>query len=436
MRGSKGKPNKGEQKVSLGKYLSKNLGIGVPVVSSVGLALALLIDLSWPQTLSLFLYFLFFGAAIGALVSLKNYYSLLKPIYEMEKGIILVAQGDLTQEININKKSDLADIGRVFNQMVKNFNIIIHKIGEMANLWVTSSEELSASSQEVTATNSDVASNTSKMAEEVHNQVRTLEQMRTMVTELENASRMIAQRAKSVSKEAVTSERHSEAGLAKLSEIVTTMEETNQSVNNSVRTIEDLADQSNRIGLIAETIAQVANQTNLLALNAAIEAARAGNHGRGFAVVADEIRKLAEDVASSTREVTRITTLIQHRVDYAVKGMMQTDSSVKISVASIQEAQKALEIITHSTKEVSANISDIASSSEQTLESMEEMKKHVNRFVLVSQATEATVEAIEDSTTEVASTMQNVASEAQSLAQNASQIQQELKRFKVLKAIL
>ena len=430
------KPKKKMQKVSLGRYLSKNLAIGVPVVSSVGLVIAFAIDLDFPRKILLFLCFLVSGAAIGALVSLKNYYRFLKPIYEMEQGIIQVAQGDLTQRIEISKKSDVAVLGQAFNQMMSNFNSIILKISDMANSWVTSSEDLSASSQEVTATNSDVASHTSKMAVQVRNQARTLEQMRTMVTELENASQRIAKRAMSVSMEAVKSESHSEDGLRKLSIIVTTMEEMNESVNKSVRTIEDLADQSNRIGSITETIAQVAHQTNLLALNAAIEAARAGEHGRGFAVVADEIRKLAEDVASSTREVTEITNLIQHRVNYAVQGMMQTDLKVKESVASVQEAQKALELIAYSTKEVSLNISEIASSCEQTLGSMEEMINQVNTFIQVSQASEVTAEAINESTTEVTSTMHNVATEAHSLAQNANQIQQEVERFQILKVIL
>jgi len=147
--------------------------------------------------------------------------------------------------------------------------------------------------------------------------------------------------------------------------------------------------------------------------------------------VADEIRKLAENVASSTREVTEITTLIQHSINFAVQGMLQTDSKVKESVVSIHEAQEGLNVIAHSTKAVSVDISDIAASSQQMLGSMDEMKLYVNTVIQVSEQAAVTAENIEESATEVASTMHIVATAAQTLAQNANQLQKEVERFKV-----
>ncbi|MDP4272334.1 MAG: methyl-accepting chemotaxis protein, partial [Bacteroidota bacterium] len=287
MKGRQGKLKEGKQNISLVKYLGKTLSMVVPMISTMGLIIIFLMQLNTTKSIILFLCFLLSGVITGIFASFKNYQKFLKPIYVMEQGIIQVAQGDLTQRVKIMKNSEVEELGRAFNQMMENFNGIISDIREMANSWVISSEELSASSEEVTATNSSVANQTSQMALEARDQARTLQQMKTMVTELANAAQTIAERALSVSREAVKSEKYSKEGLTKLSVIVSTMEETNESVHNSVRTIEDLADQSNRIGSITETIAQVARQTNLLALNAAIEAARAGEHGKGFAVVAD-----------------------------------------------------------------------------------------------------------------------------------------------------
>ena len=421
----------GNQNLSLLKYIWKTLFTVVPMVSAMGVAIAYLMKLEWEKSIVLFLCFLMSGLIIGIVASLKNYRRFLMPIYAMQKGIIDVAQGDLTQRVQVVQNSELSQLGYSFNHMMDNFEGIIHKIREMTNSWVISSEELSASAQEVTATNTNVADNTNQMAVEAKNQASTLQQMKVMVTELENAAQMIAERAMSVSVEAVKSEQHSEEGLKRLSEIVKTMEVTDQSMSKSVSTIENLADQSNRIGSITEAIAQVAQQTNLLALNAAIEAARAGEHGRGFAVVADEIRKLAESVATSTREVTEITDLIQHSVSNAVQEMMQTDSIVKESVSTIHKAREALTDIASSTKEVANDISDIAASSEQMLGSMEEMNRYVSTVNQISEEAAGTAETIKESTTDVTATMQIVAISAQTLAQNASQLKQEVERFKI-----
>jgi len=426
-----GKLKQKNQTISLVKYIAQTLVTVVPMVSAMGLVITYIMKLNRSESLALFFCFLLSGILIGIFASLKNYTRFLKPIYIMQQQILRVAQGDLSQRIHVSPKSQVAELGQAFNDMMDNFGGIIYKLREMAKAWAVSSEELSASSEEVTATNLNVVDFTTQMASEAREQARTQQQMQVMVSELENAAQMIAERATSVSQEAVKSEKHSEDGLSKLSVIVATMEETNKSVNNSVLTIEELAEQSNRIGSITETIAQVARQTNLLALNAAIEAARAGEQGKGFAVVADEIRKLAENVASSTREVTDITSLIQKSISSVVEGMMKTDSKVKESVVSIHDAQETLAIIANSTKDVSVNISDIAASSEQMLGSMEEMNLYVDRVKQVSEEAVQKAEHIEESTTEVTATMQIVAATAQSLAQNASQIQDVVGQFKV-----
>ena len=152
----------------------------------------------------------------------------------------------------------------------------------------------------------------------------------------------------------------------------------NEKMHMMTQAMDDISFRSGEIGKIIKTIEDIAFQTNILALNAAVEAARAGAAGKGFAVVADEVRNLASKSAEASKNTAAL-----------IEG---TIASVSHGSALTAETAEALQRVTDMAKEIFASIEQISSGMQQQNDSISQISIGIDQISSVVQNNSATAE--------------------------------------------
>jgi methyl-accepting chemotaxis protein len=192
---------------------------------------------------------------------------------------------------------------------------------------------------------------------------------------------------------------NSEAAAGLMSEVQRRVSDSNQAFATMMSSMDAIRESSARVSKIIKTIDEVAFQTNILALNAAVEAARAGEAGMGFAVVAEEVRNLAQRSA----EAARITgALIEESIATTHSGTRHVEL-VATSVASI----------TDSVERTKRLIDDVSSATAEQSRGIDHVLHAIAEVEKIAQGTAATAEqnaaAGEELTTQTQQSLETVA---------------------------
>jgi hypothetical protein len=154
--------------------------------------------------------------------------------------------------------------------------------------------------------------------------------------------------------------------------------ESNAALDQMVASMAAIKESSSRVARIIKTIDEIAFQTNILALNAAVEAARAGEAGLGFAVVADEVRNLAQRSAQAARDTTG---LIEESIARSTEG-----------VTNLEAVAKAVASITGSVASVQRIVDEVREASQQQTQGIDQVAQAIAQMEQVTMTTAATAE--------------------------------------------
>lgn len=252
-------------------------------------------------------------------------------IHAINQTVDSLHQGNLTHQIETSFEGEL-------NLLKDNLNGTVSYLNRTMIQVMDNSAEVNSGIEQIAQGNRDLSERTQSQAASLEEIAAAVEQMTAAITQTADNG----QKAQTFSAQtlALTDKAHLVMG-------------------ESITSMTEIKDASERINTFIELIDSIAFQTNLLALNAAVEAARAGEQGRGFAVVAGEVRSLA---SKSSDAATEIRTLIEQVVSQVQQGadkLDETNSEFERVTQGIQSVNDLITEISHSAREQATGLSQV-----------------------------------------------------------------------------
>lgn len=320
---------------------------------------------------------------------------LTRPILEIEDAIKAMAKGDMSSQVTYKSKDELGDlaenlrfvlttlssyIGHICERMdslatgdltvemdmdyLGEFESIRHSGNKIISALNDTLGQLQQASEQVANGSEQVSSGAQALSQGATEQASSVEELAATLGELSNQVNDTAANSRDVNQ--LISDTAKEINNSKLK------------MESMVRAMSNINECSSEIEKIIKTIEDIAFQTNILALNAAVEAARAGEAGKGFAVVADEVRSLA----SKSQEAAKNTTVLINNSLNAVSEGSQIAT----------DTQSSLLKVVDSADKIAENMAKITESADLQAEGISQVTQGIDQISSVIQTNSATAE--------------------------------------------
>ncbi|MCI8854521.1 MAG: HAMP domain-containing protein [Lachnospiraceae bacterium] len=334
---------------------------------------------------------------VGVFFSFVVIRSIKMPISEIENAAIKMAEGDLDVEISYTSRDELGVLAEQVRKLIHKLQVIIDDenkfLAKMAagDFTVDSvcegeytggfypllisfrgiAEKLNDTMLQISQSSSQVASG----SEQVSNGAQALSQG---ATQQASSVQELAATINEISDKVNQNADNAQQANAMAGSVSAEMNMSNEKMKQMIQAMGDISNCSSEIGKIIKTIEDIAFQTNILALNAAVEAARAGAAGKGFAVVADEVRNLASKSAEASKNTAA---LIENSLKAVENGTQIADETAQ----SLLQAVRAV-------NEMTGIISQISEASSNQADSISQITMGIDQISSVVQTNSATAE--------------------------------------------
>lgn len=306
---------------------------------------------------------------------LAAFQKLVRGIQEDAAAIQRIGSGDMTVYVDVKSDGDI--LGQSLYRLVQTNDLMFARLLSVADSVATHSQSIAMASIQ--------------QAERAMQQSKAVEKLSSTVNQANDLAQQNAKRSSQAAE--VTSGIRGQ------------VEQGNTKMTLLLQAVQEIKASSEKISSVMKTIDDIAFQTNILALNAAVEAARAGQAGKGFAVVADEVRNLANKSAEAAKNSAA---LIQDSI-------AKTEEGNRLS----QETFDMFVHIVSSTDSITGLVHEIAEASENQQQYIDGIRGEID--------------TITSAVSNNAAASQETAASTQEMKQNALYIQSEMKKFNLRK---
>lgn len=358
--------------------------------------------------------------------------SIIRPLISITEELERMSDYDMTPPPSIPKNRH-DEIGRAYaamEQMRVNISNLIHKIIDMSDNVVASSEELTASCTQNNTNMLQITTAITEIASGATSQAMETSEGANEVTILGN---LIAENRTSADRlhDALSTVNHiKDEGIETLKQLVEWTELNNAKTALVKDTIASTNESAQQIAQSSESIQQISSQTNMLALNAAIEAARAGDAGLGFAVVAEQIRTLSEQTDKFAKEIADVIKRLVREMEQTIEITGEMQNVVAKQSESVRTTHKKYDGLSDNINylnEVFNQINDITNRMNTGKENIIEIMQSLSA---VSEENAASSEEITATIESENRTMEEITRASEELVRLASNVQHEVSQFK------
>ena len=324
--------------------------------------------------------------------------SVIRPIHNLEQVAQQIADGNLNVQMDCRSKNEFGTVNLALEKMVERLKMYITYIEEISSVLTKMAEgnfefeleqdysgEFHVVKEGLLNTRNKISNTLRTIAEsadqvslgadQVSSGAQTLGQGATeqasSIEELSATAQEILQKVQQNAENTQTASREADATGASL-------QQSSQKMHELVEAMDKIKETSGQIQGIIKTIDDIAFQTNILALNAAVEAARAGMAGKGFAVVADEVRNLATKSAEASQTT-------QQLIQNSIRAVEDGSHLATETAASLEKAAEKAKLVVQA-------IGGIAQASSEQAQAVSQVTLGLDQVSSVVQTNSATAE--------------------------------------------